>query len=291
VTSVQATRVPAPVLFVVGGISLYVGAALAVGLFDRLSPTAVAVLRLLGAAAVLLAWRRPPAAAWKGARLVRAAAFGLATALMNVAFYEAIARLPLGTAVAIEFCGPVAVAAAASRRARDVAAVVLAALGVLLIADVRWSGSPFGVLWALAAAAMWAAYIVLGKRVATGGNGLDDLAVGMAVAAVVLSPLLVLGGPGALTALADPLVLLTAVGVGVLSSVVPYVLDQVVLRRVGQARFAVLLALLPATATVVGLIGLMQVPAVPEIFGIAAVIAAVALRSRDGDTVGAVGRT
>jgi inner membrane transporter RhtA len=285
VTSAQTTRIPAPVLFVVGGTSLYVGAALAVGLFDRLSPTAVAVLRLVGAAAVLLAWRRPPVAAWKGARLVRATAFGLATALMNVAFYEAIARLPLGTAVAIEFCGPVAVAAAASRRARDVAAVVLAALGVLLIADVRWSGSPSGVLWALAAAALWAAYIVLGKRVATGGNGLDDLAVGMVVAAAVLSPLLVLGGPGALTAMADPLVLLTAVGVGVLSSVVPYVLDQVVLRRVGQARFAVLLALLPATATVVGLIGLVQVPSVPEVFGIAAVIAAVALRSREGDPV------
>jgi inner membrane transporter RhtA len=291
VTSVQATRVPAPVLFVVGGTSLYIGAALAVGLFDRLSPTAVAVLRLVGAAAVLLAWRRPPAAAWKGARLVRATAFGLATALMNVAFYEAIARLPLGTAVAIEFCGPVAVAAVASRRARDVAAVVLAALSVLLIADVRWSGSPSGVLWALAAAALWAAYIVLGKRVATSGNGVDDLAVGMAVAAAVLSPLLVLGGPGTLTALVDPSVLLMGVGVGVLSSVVPYVLDQVVLRRIGQARFAVLLALLPATATVVGLIGLLQVPTGPELLGIAAVIAAVALRSREGDTVGAVGRT
>jgi inner membrane transporter RhtA len=203
-----------------------------------LAPAAVAVLRMLGAAVVLLAWRRPPAPAWRGARLLRAAAFGLATAGMNIAFYEAIARLPLGTAVAVEFCGPVAVAAVASRRPRDVAAVVLAAVGVALIADVRWSGSPSGVLWALAAAALWAAYIVLGKRVA---------------------------------------------GVGVLSSVVPYVLDQVVLRRVGQARFAVLLALLPATATIVGLIALRQVPSPLEGVGIAAVVVAVALRSRDGD--------
>ncbi|WP_240157343.1 EamA family transporter [Pseudonocardia broussonetiae] len=278
-------RVPAPVLFVAGGLSMYVGAALAVGLFDVLPPTVVALLRLLGAAAVLLAWRRPGRAAWRGSRLARASAFGLATALMNLAFYEAIARLPLGTAVAVEFVGPVAVAAVASRRPRDVAAVALAALGVALIADVRWSGSPSGVLWALAAAGMWAAYILLGKRVATAGNGLDDMAVGFTVAAVLLSPLLMVGGPTALGALADPAVLLLAVGVGVLSSVVPYVLDQLVLRRVGQARFAVLLALLPATATVVGLVALAQVPGLLEGAGIAAVIAAVALRSRDGDVV------
>ena len=189
-------RAPAPVLFVIGAVSMYAGAALAVGLFTVLAPAAVAVLRMLGAAAVLLAWRRPPAAAWRGARLLRAAAFGLATAGMNIAFYEAIARLPLGTAVAVEFCGPVAVAAVASRRPRDIAAVVLAAVGVALIADVRWSGSPSGVLWALAAAALWAAYIVLGKRVAGAGNGLDDMAVGFAVAAVVLSPLLLLRGGG-----------------------------------------------------------------------------------------------
>jgi inner membrane transporter RhtA len=277
------SRVPAPVLFVVGGVSMYVGAALAVGLFAVLAPTVVALLRLMGAAAVLLAWRRPGRAAWRGGRLLRAAAFGCATALMNVAFYEAIARLPLGTAVAIEFCGPVLVAAVASRRPRDVAAVVLAAVGVLLIADVRWSGSPSGVLWALGAAAMWALYILLGRRVASAGNGLDDMAVGFAVAAAVLSPLLLVGGVAPLSALVDPLLLLLAVGVGVLSSVVPYVLDQLVLRRVGQARFAVLLALLPATATVVGLVALAQVPGALEALGIAAVVAAVGLRSRDGD--------
>lgn len=282
-TTATRERVPAPVLFVIGGVSMYAGAALAVGLFAVLPPTVVALLRMLGAAAVLLAWRRPGRAAWRGARLLRAGAFGGATALMNVAFYEAIARLPLGTVVAIEFCGPVLVAAVASRRPRDVGAVVLAAAGVLLIADVRWSGSPSGVLWALAAAAMWALYILLGKRVASAGNGLDDMAVGFAVAAAALSPLLLVGGVAPLAALADPLLLLLAVGVGVLSSVVPYVLDQLVLRRVGRARFAVLLALLPATATVVGLVALAQVPGALEALGIAAVVAAVALRSRDGD--------
>lgn len=270
---------------------MYVGAALAVGLFDRLAPSAVAELRLIGAALVLLAWRRPGRAAWRGVRLARAGLFGLATALMNVAYYEAIARLPLGTAVAIEFTGPVLVAALASRRFRDLGAVGLAAVGVLLIADVRWSGSPAGVLWALGAAVMWAAYILLGKRVARAGSGIDDLATGFTVAAVVLLPLLGVGGAGAATAfgvtnlapLADPGVITLSVGLGVLSSVVPYVLDQVVLRRVGQARFAVLLALLPATATLVGLVLLGQLPGALEGVGIVLVIAAVAVRSRDGD--------
>lgn len=261
---------------------MYLGAALAVALFDRLSPAVVAVLRLIGAAVVLLAWRRPRRAGWSGTRLARAAAFGFATAWMNIAFYEAIARLPLGTAVAVEFCGPVAVATLASRRPRDVAAVGLAGLGVLLIADVRWSGSPSGVLWALAAAALWAGYIVLGARVASAGNGIDDMTVGFAIAAAALSPLLLLGGPAGRTALADPLVVALAAGVGVLSSVLPYALDQAVLRRIGQARFAVLLALLPATATVIGFVTLGQVPDGPEALGIAAVVLAVALRSHDG---------
>jgi inner membrane transporter RhtA len=138
---------------------------------------------------------------------------------------------------------------------------------------------------------MWAAYIVLGKRVASAGNGLDEMAVGFAVAAVLLSPLLLVGGLSSTAALADPAVLMIGAGLGVLSSVVPYVLDQIVLRRVGQARFAVLLALLPATATVVGLVALAQVPSLGEAVGIAGVVAAVALRSRDGDGPAPMGRT
>ncbi|HEY3259954.1 MAG TPA: EamA family transporter, partial [Pseudonocardiaceae bacterium] len=191
---------------------MYVGAAIAVLLFDELSPSVVAWLRLVGAAALLLAWRRPGRAAWHGRRLLLAVGFGLATALMNLAFYEAIARMPMGTAVAIEFCGPVAVAALGSRGRRDIGALALAAVGVLLIADVQWSGSPAGVLLALTAATLWAGYIVLGKRVARGGTGLDDLAVGMAAGAALLSPLAIDAGP----ALSSPRLLLLAVGVGVL---------------------------------------------------------------------------
>jgi inner membrane transporter RhtA len=263
---------------------MYVGAALAVGLFDKASPAGVAWLRLAGAAAVLAVWRLAaawsgrPRRRWSGRRVALAGAFGLVTAGMNIVFYEAIARLPLGTAVAIEFAGPVLVAALGSRGRRDWLALGLVVVGVGLIADVRLEGSPVGVAFALAAALAWAGYIVLGTRVAraagSAGEGIDGLAVGFVVATVVLSPLALTVGPIA----ASPWLLGSALALGVLSSVVPYVLDQVVLRRVGRARFALLLALLPLTATLVGLVGLAQVPAPLEAVGIAAVVGGVALR-------------
>nr|WP_230425252.1 EamA family transporter [Prauserella cavernicola] len=260
---------------------MYVGAALAVWLFPESSPSGVAWLRCLGAALILLAWRRPGRAAWRGRPLLLAGAFGVVTAGMNVVFYEAIARLPLGTVVALEFVGPVVVAAFGSRGRRDIAALVFVAAGVLCIADVQLRGSPAGVAFALAAAAAWAGYILLGKKVALGGNGIDSLAVGFAVATVVLSPLAL--GTGGVWGHPDLLTL--GIGVGLLSTVVPYVLDQVVLRRVGQARFAVLLALLPVTATLTGIVVLGQVPSLLEALGILAVVGGVALRSRDEPAV------
>lgn len=271
------TGMPAPLLFVLGGTSLYLGASLGVLLFDSLDPAGVAWLRTLGAAVVLLAWRRPGRAAWRGRRLLLAAVFGTVTAGMNVVFYEAIARIPLGTAVAIEFLGPVAVAAIGSRRPRDVGALMLVVSGVLLIADVQLSASPLGLVFVLLAAALWAGYIVLGKQVSDGGCGLDDLAVGLAVATVLLSPLALTTGP----AWTVPSLLGLGVGVGVLSSVVPYALDQVVLRRVGRARFALLLALLPVTAAVMGFLVLRQVPTAGELAGIALVVGAVVLTGRE----------
>ncbi|WP_290058006.1 EamA family transporter [Amycolatopsis solani] len=262
---------------------MYAGAAVAVDLFGHATPAGVAWLRCLGAAVVLLAWRRPPRAAGRGRRLWLAIVFGVVTAGMNVLFYEAIARLPLGTVVALEFAGPVLVAALGSRTVRDVLALVLVACGVVAIADVRIAGSFLGVAFALAAAAAWAAYILLGKRVAVDGDGIDSLAIGFAAATVVLSPLA--WGTGELWS--SPRWVVLGVGVGVLSTVVPYALDQVVLRRLGQARFAVLLALLPVTAGVMGFLLLGQVPSVAEALGTLAVVAGVALRSRDGVTRGA----
>ena len=259
---------------------MYLGAAVAVRLFEVATPAGVAWLRCLGAAIVLLAWRRPGRQAWRGRPLLLAGGFGVVTAGMNVVFYAAIARLPLGTAVALEFVGPVVVAAIGSRGRRDIVALVLVAAGVGCIADVQLSGSPLGVAFALAAAAAWAGYIVLGKRVAMiggVGSGFDSLAVGFTVATVVLSPL-ALGTGGVWD---SPRWLLLGLGVGVLSTVVPYALDQVVLRRIGRARFAVLLALLPVTASVIGFLVLGQIPLPLEAAGIMAVVLGVALRSRE----------
>ena len=261
--------------FMAGAVSQYLGAAVGVFLFETTEPATVAWLRAAAAALVLLAWRRPWRRAWTWRSTGAAAAFGLVTVGMNVAFYEAIARIPLGTAVAVEFVGPVAVATLGSRRARDVAAVALVVGGVVLLAGVQTDVDPVGLLFALLAAALWAGYILVGKSVADAGAGLDSLAVGMAVAAVASSPLLVgvqLGTDAA--AFGDARTWVFGMGVGVLSSVIPYALDQPVLATIGRARFALLLALLPATATVVGAAVLAQYPTPVELAGIALVMLA-----------------
>jgi inner membrane transporter RhtA len=273
-----AARLPPQSLFVLGAISQYLGSAFAVLLFASVPAAGVAWLRVVAAAGVLVAWRRPWQAAWTGARLRLVAAFGLALALMNLCFYLAIDRLPLGTAVAIEFCGPIAVAALGSRTRRDAAALALASTGVVALADVHLAGSPGGLALALAAGAFWSLYIVLGHRVASdrGIRPQDGLALGMAIGAVGVAPALV---PSAVPALVSPPLLAACLLVGVASSVVPYALEQVAMRRLPRARFALLLALLPATATVVGATVLGQVPGLLEAAGIALVVAAASLRS------------
>ena len=261
-----------------GAASQYVGAAIAVKLFASVTASGVAWLRVVSAAVVLVAWRRPWRSAWTAPQAGLVAAFGAALALMNLCFYLAIARLPLGTAVAIEFTGPIAVAAMGSRTRRDAGALALAALGVLALADVHFSGEPAGVALALAAGAFWACYIVLGHRVAAapGIRPQDGLAAGMAVGALALAP--ALAGP-ATPALTDPALLAACIAVGLASSVVPYALEQLAMRRLPRARFALLLSLLPATAAVVGAIVLGQIPTLLEATGIALVVAASSLRS------------
>lgn len=271
-------RLPPQALFVLGAVSQYVGAALAVLLFASVPAAGVAWLRVVAAAAVLVAWRRPWRTRWARARLRLVAAFGVVLALMNLCFYLAIDRLPLGTAVAIEFCGPIFVAALGSRTRRDVAALALAAAGVLALADVRLGASPGGFALAAGAGVFWAAYIVLGHRVAAdrGIRPQDGLALAMAIGALGLAPVLVVS---AVPALVDPLLLAACLAVGVASSVVPYALEQIAMRRLPRARFALLLALLPATAAVVGAIVLGQVPGAVEGAGIALVVAAASLRT------------
>ena len=255
--------------------SLYLGAAIAVGLFDHVEPGGVAWLRSLFAAMILVTIARPWRRSWSRVDLGWTAAFGTVLVSMNACFYAAADVLPLGTAVAIEFIGPVAFAALATRTARNWAAIALAGVGVILLAGVRLDGSARGVGFALAAALLWAGYIALGHRVADRTVGLNGLAVAIAAGTLITSPVL---APMA-TGVTDELDwLVAAVAVGILSSAIPYALDQWVLRRVSADRFAVLLAILPATATVIGLISLGQVPSGPETAGIALVTLGVALR-------------
>lgn len=281
------TRVPAwsvPAFFIVGALSQYIGAAVGVFLFQTTDPAAVAWLRAASAALVLIGWRRPWRQSWTRRGIAVAGGFGIVTVGMNVAFFEAIARIPLGTAVAIEFLGPVAVATLGSRRPRDILAVAMVVTGVALLAGVQPGADTLGIVFALIAAALWAGYILLGKRVADAGAGLDSLAVGMAVAAAALAAPLLSGQLLEDTSVfAQPRTWLFGLGVGVLSTAVPYALDQVVLMRVGRARFAMLLALLPATAAVIGALVLHQVPAVPEVLGIAFVMAALVISAGGQD--------
>ncbi len=268
-------------MFVVGAVSQYVGAAIGVFLFETTEPATVAWLRAAAAAVALAVWRRPWQRSWNRRAAGVALMFGLVTIAMNIAIYEAMARIPLGTAVAIEFVGPTLVAALGSRRARDFASVALACAGVLLLAGVEFHANLTGVLFALVAAAMWAGYILLGKRVADTGDGLDSLAVGMSLAAAVLAPAILVRQAGIDgSVFGDWRTWLLGLCIGLLSTAIPYALDQLVFVQIGSARFALLLALLPVTATVIGVFVLRQTPTMPELTGIALVVAALLLSAR-----------
>ena len=262
----------------VGAVSQYLGAAVAAVLFDELAPGGVALLRVLAAAAIIVMLRRSWRRRWQGRELVRAAAFGVSLAAMNLCFYLAMDRLPLGNAVAIEFTGPVLVAAVGARTLRSAGALVLAGAGVLVLAGVESEGTAAGVGFALAAGAFWAGYILLGHRVARSPASVDGLGLGMLVGAVAISPF---GTAAVAGAMDSPLVLALGLATGVLSNVIPYRIDQTVMRQVDPHRFALLQALLPATATLMGLVALAQVPNGQEALGIGLVIGAI-LASRPG---------
>jgi inner membrane transporter RhtA len=273
----EAGSVPPHVYFVVSAVFHYLGPAFAVLLFARVDVLGVAWLRNASAALIFAAWRRP----WRAfASLDRAgrrtlAAWGAVLAVMNCCFYLAIDLLPLGTVAAIEFLPVIALAAAGARTARNALALVLAVGGVYLLTDVRLEGEPLGVALALANAVLFAAYIVLAHRVARLEQlkSIDGLAISILIAAVVATPL---AGWAAVPVLTDPVGLLAGVGVGVSSSVIPYVSDQLAMRRLSRPTYALMVSLLPATATVIGVIVLAQVPSPAEAAGVVLVIAGVA---------------
>ena len=280
-------RPPPHVYFVVSAIFHYLGPAFAVLLFARVEVLGVAWLRIAAAALIFALWRRP----WRlwpsldrGARTLLVQ-WGAVLAAMNCCFYVAIDRLPLGTVAAIEFLPVIALAALGARTVRNAAALAIAVPGVYLLTGVRFEGEPLGVALAFANAALFALYIVLAHRSARHPaiTGIDGLGLSMLIAAVVVTPI---AGWAVVPALTDPIAILAGIGVGISSSVIPYVADQLAMRELPRATYALMVSLLPATATVIGVVVLAQLPSAAELVGVALVIAGVALH-RDGEQLDA----
>jgi inner membrane transporter RhtA len=274
----QRRPLPPEGLFVISAVSQYIGASIAVSVFDRVAPQTVGWLRVVGASVALLLIARPRPRSWGRERLMGAAVFGIATAAMNLFFYLAIARIDLGKSVAIEFIGPIAVAAATTRSWRNAGALATAVIGVGVLGGVELGDETLGVLFVLAASACWAAYIVIGSRVARVTSGVDGLGIGLAVGALALAPL---GAPWSGPVWTSPLLLAACLATGVFSNAIGYGIDQHVLRRVSVRRFSVLLSLLPVTATAIGWAALDQRPGGLDLIGIALVLIAVASQERE----------
>jgi inner membrane transporter RhtA len=264
----------------------YLGPSFAALLFARVEVLGVAWLRITTAAVVFAIWRRP----WRRALRLDARGqwallqLGVVLAAMNSLFYLAVARLPLSTVGAIEFLGTVLLAALGTRTWRNLVALAMTTLGVLTITDIRITGQPLGFLFAFANCGLFMLYVILGHRIANGPgkstmqdrgrmSGIDQLGASMLVAAVAVTPI---GLGGALKTFAHPVLLLAGAGVGVCSSVIPYVADQLAMARLPRATFALMLALLPMFATIIGAIVLHQLPTKQDLLGIALVIAGVA---------------
>lgn len=246
------------------------GLALSVGLFDRIGSAGAAWLRLAWAGILLVILVRPNLSRIGRGNLISCVALGVVTAGVTILFMAAVARIPLGTASALEFLGPLAVAVLRSRGA-SVLWPGLAALGVLALTE-PWRGEidPLGVGFAMAAAVCWAGYILLTQRVGDGLTGLTGLAVSMPVAALVATAV---AGPGVVAAL-TPELILVGLGLAILLPVVPFSLEMLALRRLTTAAFGTLMCLEPALALVIGLVVLGQLPGVAPIVGLVLVVTA-----------------
>ncbi len=270
-------RVPPHVFFIVSAVFHYLGPAFAALLFGRVDVLGLAWLRIASAAAVFAAWRRP----WHLLKSMgrsdrfKLVQLGAVLAAMNALFYLAIERLPLGTVGAIEFLGPLVLAALGVRSRRNLVALGLAVGGVYLLTDIRIAGEPLGFVFAFANAGLFVAYVVLGHGIAgREGEGIDRLGLAMLAAIVWITPV---GIVGALPALVEPRLLLAGIGVGICSSVIPYVTDQLAMARLTRSTFALLLSILPATAMVIGVLVLGQIPTTVEVLGVLLVVLGVAV--------------
>ena len=270
---------PPEVFFVLSAAAQYTGAVIAVNLFDQMSPATIAWIRVLSAGLVLSALSvRRSHARWTRHDLMWAAAFGTATAFMNMFFYLAIDHLPLGKGVTIEFIGPIAVAAFMTRSLRNTCALLLATVGVVVLGGVELGNEPLGLVFILAASAMWAAYIVIGSRVAMADRGVAGLGIGLIAGGILITPF---ASTDASVALNTPSLFFGCVVVGLLSNVIGYGIDQSTLRRIPIRRFSVMLALLPVTAAVFGFLFLNQTPTAVDLVGMAFVLVGVGVQERE----------
>jgi inner membrane transporter RhtA len=274
----SAAAVPPQLWFMISAVFHYLGPSLAVLLFAHVGVLGVAWLRIAGAAVIFALWTRPwrmLATARPHTRLLLVL-LGACLALMNCTFYLAIERLPLALVATIEFVGTIGVALVGLRSGRNWAALAAAVAGVILLTEVRWSSDALGLAYALANGLLFVGYIVLGHRIARegAGEGVARLGAAMSVAFIFVMPI---GFGEALDAFADPWLVLAGIGVGVCSSVIPYVCDQLAMARLPRNSFALMLALLPASAAIIGAIVLGQVPTLRDAAGIALVMMGVAL--------------
>ena len=271
-----ADALPPQLWFCVSAIFHYLGPAFAVLLFAEVGVLGMAWLRIATAALIFAPLTRPWTAFAQADRSKRLLllAFGVCLAVMNCSFYLALDRLPISLVAAIEFVGTIGVALVGLRSPRNLAALAVAVAGTLLLIDVKWSSDPAGLFWAFLNGALFVGYIVIGHRVARAGIGIAGLGTAMAIAFLVVLPI---GFSEALPAFSAPRLLMAAVGVGVCSSVIPYVCDQLAMARLPRASFALMLSLLPLTATLIGVIVLRQVPSPIDCLGVALVIAGVAM--------------
>lgn len=273
-----AHAVPPHAWFAVSAVFHYLGPSFAVLLFPAIGVLGVAWLRIASAAAIFAPWTKPWRTIKKADARTRLLLVGLGVclAVMNTAFYLALDRLPMSLVAAMEFVGTIGVAFYGLRTGRNLAALALTVAGVFLLIDVKWSSDPVGLFWAALNGALFVGYIVLGHRISESGasGGVDLLGAAMAIAFVFIMPI---GIVEAAQAFGSVELVLAGIGVGVCSSVIPYISDQLAMSRLPRASFALMLALLPAMATLIGVIVLAQIPSLQDSIGVLLVMAGVAI--------------
>ncbi len=273
-----ADTVPPRAWFAVSAIFHYLGPSFAVLLFPAVGVLGVAWFRIASAALIFAPFTKP----WKTIREADSHSrllligLGVCLAVMNTSFYLALDRLPMSLVAAMEFIGTIGVALYGLRTGRNVLALMLAVLGVFILIDVKWSTDPLGLFWAALNAALFVGYIILGHKAAEGGasGGVERLGAAMSIAFIILIPI---GFVQAIQAFSAIELVLAGIGVGVCSSVIPYICDQLAMSRLPRASFALLLALLPASATIIAAIVLAQIPSGQDITGVLLVMVGVAV--------------